>query len=346
MAPEEITPAWLTSVLGAEVCAVTQDRIGDGLVGMNLRLGIEYADDPGERPRSLVIKLPSPDPTSRATGVAMRNYEREVLFYRDVASTVSIRVAQCHFAEWDPASGDFALLLEDLSPAAQGDQVRGCSVDQARTAVLELAKLHGPRWDDPSLYDIEWLGRRSGPEDAERLSELWAMLVPGFLGAFARHLSSDAIELIETFGPRLGAWVDGRTGPWALTHGDYRLDNLMFATPGGGYPVAAVDWQTPGHGPPIADVSYFLGAGVLPHERREIERPLLAEYGQALDEFGVSVDAAWLWEQYRRDAFSGVIMSVLASQIVGVSERSEAMFTAMATRHTQHAIDLDALSLI
>ena len=38
----------------------------------------------------------------------------------------------------------------------------------------------------------------------------------------------------------------------------------MFAGPTGGSPVAAVDWQTPGHGLGITDVSYFLGAGLLP----------------------------------------------------------------------------------
>jgi 2-methylcitrate dehydratase PrpD len=39
-------------------------------------------------------------------------------------------------------------------------------------------------------------------------------------------------------------------------------------------------------------------------------------------------------------------MSVIASQIVGTSERSEAMFAAMATRHAQHALDLDSESLL
>jgi hypothetical protein len=39
-------------------------------------------------------------------------------------------------------------------------------------------------------------------------------------------------------------------------------------------------------------------------------------------------------------------MSVVASQIVGGSERSEAMFAAMATRHTRHALDVNAESLI
>jgi hypothetical protein len=120
----------------------------------------------------------------------------------------------------------------------------------------------------------------------------------------------------------------------------------MFASPEGGYPVAAVDWQTPGHGPPLGDVSYFLGAGLLPPDRREVECRLLDEYAEALTAYGVDVDRDWLWHHYRRDAFAGVVMAVIASQIVGASGRSEAMFAAMATRHAQHALDLDALSLV
>ena len=39
-------------------------------------------------------------------------------------------------------------------------------------------------------------------------------------------------------------------------------------------------------------------------------------------------------------------MAVIASQLVGSNERSEAMFAAMATRHAQHVIDLDSESLL
>ena len=63
-------------------------------------------------------------------------------------------------------------------------------------------------------------------------------------------------------------------------------------------------------------------------------------------EYGVDVDSGELWLQYRRDAYAGVVMSVIASQIVGTSDRSEAMFAAMATRHAQHVIDLESESLL
>ncbi|MFZ9629667.1 MAG: phosphotransferase [Ilumatobacteraceae bacterium] len=342
MDPSGITSAWLSSVLGGDVELVGSTRIGDGLVGMNLRLELRAA---AGLPDRLIAKLPSPDPTSRATGAALRNYEREVKFYRDIAPTVDIRVARCFHGEWDPTDHDFVLLLEDLAPAQQGDQVAGCSVEHARVAVLELARLHGPRWGDTTLDDIEFLERRSG-EAAAQLQTIYGMFMPGFLATYSRYLDRDAVDLIEQFASRVAEWVDGRDLPRTVTHGDYRLDNLMFESASGGYPVAAVDWQTPGHGQATADVSYFLGAGPLTEDRRRVERELVDEYLDALSRYDVTVDADHFWHHYARDAFGGVIMSVVASQIVGSNERSEAMFAAMAVRHTRHALDLDARSLV
>ena len=344
MGPGDVTAEWLSEVLGAEVGRVEQQRIGDGLVGMNLRLRVLDSDP--SLPSSVVVKLPSPDPTSRATGLTMRTYEREVRFYRDVAPTVDIRMPRCHHAEWDPPTGDFALVLEDISPSEPGDQIAGCTIERARRVVAELAKLHGPRWDDPTLADIDWLNRRTGPDDSAQLKALWEWVFPGFVQTYAPYLTSDALTLVERFGGALFDWVEGRSGPRAVTHGDFRLDNLLFGTAEGVPPVTVVDWQTPGHAPPISDVSYFLGAGPLPPDRAEHERSLLATYGESLATYGIDLDEGWAWEQYRREAFSGVIMAVIASQVVGRNDRSEAMFVAMATRHLQHALDLDALALV
>ncbi len=342
MTPEGLTDSWLSSVLGVDVRVVSTSRIGDGLVGMNIRLTI---DSDGSIPPTLIAKLPSPDPISRATGIGLRNYEREVGFYLEVAPTVDIRVPRCYHAEWFAQTGDFVLLMEDLAPAEQGNQVSGCDADRARTAVLELAKLHGPRWDDPTLDDVEWLNRRS-PGDSQQLAVLWSMFFPGFMSTYGSYLSADAERVVQRFGDQIACWVDGREPPSTVTHGDYRLDNLMFAGPEGGATIAAVDWQTPGHGCGVTDVSYFLGAGVMPEVRRRIERQLVDDYGQALAAYGVAVDPDQLWRQYRRDAYAGVVMAVIASQIVGTSSRSEAMFAAMATRHAQHVLDLDCESVL
>lgn len=343
MGPEDVTADWLSGVLDAEVTSVDPSPIGDGLVGMNLRVRLQGASD---APASVVVKLPSLDPTSRNSGVTLRNYEREVKFYEQIASTVDIRVPHRYHGDWDETTGDFVLVLEDMAPAEQGDQVAGCDLARARGAVAELARLHGPRWDDPSLSEHEWLSRRTSDDDAAQLQMFYLMVFPGFAATYRDELSTEAFELAEAFGRRVAEWVNGRAGPESVTHGDYRLDNLLFATSDGGPPVTAVDWQTVGQGPPVADLAYFCGAGLLPDARRAVERSLVELYASSLAEYGVEIDESWLWEQYRRDAFAGVIMAVVASQVVGRSERSTAMFTAMATRHLQHAIDLDSLAAL
>ena len=330
--------------MGGEDGAIESTRIGDGLVGLNLR--VRLLDAAPELPDSVVIKLPSTDQTSRATGIALRNYEREVKFYLQVAHTVDIRVPKCHFGEWDESTGDFTLVLEDMAPAEQGDQVTGCSVERAEAAVDELALLHAPRWDDPTLHDIDWLGRRTSTEAVTGVAALWSMFHEPFLETYAKYLSTEQVDLSHAFGLRILDWMGDREGPLAITHGDYRLDNLLFGTPAGGPAVTAVDWQTPGHGPPVADLAYFLGAGLLSDERSIAERSLLDRYADALAERSVDVASSWLWTQYCRESFGGVVMAVVASQVVGGNARSESMFAAMATRHLQHALDTGALDLI
>ncbi len=52
------------------------------------------------------------------------------------------------------------------------------------------------------------------------------------------------------------------------------------------------------------------------------------------------------WDGYRRHAFGGIVMDVIAAMVVQRTERGDEMFTAMANRHAAHALDLDALDLL
>ena len=344
MRAEEITSDWLSTVLGGEVGPISADRIGDGHIGVNVRIAMPDAQ-PG-LPRSVVVKLPATDETSLNTAAMLRHYERETRFYTELAGTVDMRVPACFHGEWTAETNAFVLVLEDMAPARQGDQIAGCTLEQAQVAVRELAKLHGPRWDDPALFEIDWIERDKGEESANSLTVMWQLFFPGFAGTYRSHLSVEEFELAEGFGELIGRWRGGRTGPKSITHGDYRLDNMLFATPEGGPPVTVVDWQTPAHGDPIVDLSYFIGAGLLPPDRRAHERELVAVYLESLATYGIELDEVWVWEQYRREAFAGLVVAAMASQIVTLNDRSEAMFGAMAQRHLRQALDLDSASLI
>ena len=134
--PEDLTPSWLTGALtvsrvldGARVVNVTFHPIGTGQMCDCVRLDVDY-DRPTDAPRSIVAKLPAADETSRATAKALHSYETEVRFYQQLAAELPIRTPHAYYAEIDVESASFVLLLEDLAPARQGDQLRGCSVER------------------------------------------------------------------------------------------------------------------------------------------------------------------------------------------------------------------------
>ena len=333
-------------VFGADVKAGAPQRIGEGQVGMNLRYSLR--SDDAAVPSSVVVKLASPDPTSRATGISLRNYEREVRFYKELIDTIDVRSPRCWFADWNAEGGDIVIVLEDMAPCEQGDQIRGCTLDEARLAVDQLVKMQGPRWNDPALWDIDWLQRRTDASDTDRLSGLIAMVLPGFLDTYTdailRDVGPGGLEFLETLAKSIPWYVAQKDEPFTIVHGDFRLDNLLFSTPAGGAPCAVVDWQTPGHGNGIADLAYFIGAGLLPEDRRAHEWTLVDQYTTGIASYGHEVDPEWVRAHYRREAISGVIMAVVASQIVGRTERGDKMFEVMATRHLLQGIENGAFN--
>jgi aminoglycoside phosphotransferase (APT) family kinase protein len=143
----------------------------------------------------------------------------------------------------------------------------------------------------------------------------------------------------------LGGYLADHGGPRTVTHGDYRLDNLLIHPTTG--EVAVVDWQTCTVGNPMADVAYFIGAGLLPRDRREHEQDLVHTYLHDLTAAGVDqVDDDAAWTDYRRGTWAGLVMAVGASMVVERTDRGDQMFLAMASRHAAHAVDLDAAALL
>jgi aminoglycoside phosphotransferase (APT) family kinase protein len=235
----------------------------------------------------------------------------------------------------------FTLVLEDLAPARQGDQIAGASDEQILLAVENLAGLHAPRWGDPTLADIEWLRTSGG--DAIAFVE---MVTPMFVERYQHRLSDQARRVFETFGARSGAWIEGEPSTRTLVHGDYRLDNLMFATPTGGAPVSAVDWQTIGVGSGPRDLAYLLGNSAEPEARRRHEPEALARYRDAMADLGVALTAEEVTEMYRHGSFQGPFITMLGSIAVGQTDRGDDMFMAMAERSAAQILDLDALDLL
>ena len=347
----DVTPEWLTDVLG-RAGALTQGvavrsfesaPIGTGQMADTTRFTLTL-DEPGAGPESVVGKFASADDQSRGTGLALRAYEIEVRFYREVAARIGARVPAVYLAEVEPDTGWFTLVMEDIAGAAQGDQIAACSPDIAAAVLDEMAGLHAPCWEAPELEGLEWLNRAT-PESDGFLLSLVPSLLPGFLERYADTLAPEHQEVCRLFVEHLPAYLRLRGGPRTASHGDFRLDNLLFQ-PGNPRPVV-VDWQTAAWGGASVDVAYFIGGCLGTEDRRAHEQELLAQYHDALRRRGVrDYSLARLRADSRRDTFAGILMAIVASMVVQRTERGDLMFLTSATRHAQHALDAEAPALL
>jgi hypothetical protein len=351
--PTALTPDWLTRALqhagvleDAVVTAAQLTPVGTGQMCDSARLSLTF-DRPTDAPATIVAKLPAADPTSRATARSLRSYEIEVRFYQQLAPTLPIRTPEIFYGDIDVETASFVLLMEDLAPARQGDQLTGCTPTEAAVAIDELVRLHAPRWGDPTLADLDWLHR--DPEQSRMfMLGLLPMLWTNFRERYAERLGPDVHEAGEALFTSLESFLNAASEPWTVVHGDYRLDNLLFSTSGDAAgSVAVVDWQTCAHGPAMNDVAYFIGAGLTPADRRACEADLVRRYHTALVAAGVR-EYGWdrCWEDHRRGTWAGLIMAVAASMLVEQTERGDEMFLTMAHRHARHALDLDAAALL
>jgi MOSC domain-containing protein YiiM len=347
---DDLTAAWLEEALDAgPVAGFRLEQIGTGQMSRNHRVFVDYAGEPhggpptvDRGPPTAVLKTASPDENSRSSGVGLGVYEREVRFYRELAPRLGGPLAGCHAAVFEPDGGWFTLLLEDAAPAVQGDQIAGCSVEQARLAVRELARLHAPVFGDPELGATPWLNQPNPLHQA-----VMTPLLAAFLERYGDRVTAEHQDVCRRFVASLDGWVADRRPPLGLVHGDYRLDNMLFGGPDAPRPFIVVDWQTVSWGAAFTDLPYFLGASLSVEDRRSAEQLLVREYFDALQAHGVR-GVSWedCWDGYRRQCFLGLLMTIGPAVLVERTERGDEMFMSAVARFAQQVLDLDALELL
>jgi aminoglycoside/choline kinase family phosphotransferase len=348
--PDQLTPEWLSLVfeksgLSARVRSLQATPVGTGQMADNYRLALELEAPSDDAPGSVVVKVSSADPTSRASGAA-GGYATEVRFYQDLADDAGIRTPHCYHADISEAQDVFVLVLEDLAPAEQGDQIRGCDVAEAKLALDDLAALHASHWCDAGLDAFDWLNRVT-PEIAAFFTTVMQTATEGFIERYETRLAPGDPEVLRQFADCASTWLVQRPERFGLVHGDYRLDNLLFGTEAGGAPVAAVDWQTLSIALPGRDVGYFLGNSLASLDRRKHEEELVRGYHDALTSRGVA-DYSFddCFGDYRLGHFQGPLVTVLGAMAVIQTDRGDDMFMAMCSRTCQAIRDLDSASLL
>lgn len=344
-----ITAERLTEVLRGEghdvvVSAVAVEPVGTGQMGASYRLTPTYAGaGGGDLPATFVAKVPGGNPEARATAAGA--YRTEVRFYERLAPTVAVRVPRCHHAWCTDDGTDFLLLLEDLAPAVQGDQLAGCTVDQAVAAARTLAGLHGPRWCDPTLSDPDGAGLAAVDGDqAGLLADVLGPMTDVFVDRMGPRLAAEDREVLAQVPAVAGRWLLGRSERFAPVHGDLRADNLMFGPDG---TVTAVDWQTVSLGLPARDLAFLCATSLTVDDRRAHEGEVVSAYWDALRAYGVTdhpLDECL--DDYRYALLQAPLIIVLGCAVAAPTERGDAMFLAMARRACTAIRDHDPFALL
>jgi hypothetical protein len=323
--------------------------IGTGQMARSARITLRW-DGPSDLPASVVVKVPSADPETAAFAFAQGGYLTELRFYRDIAPTVGCRVPGCHRTEYRPDDLEFALVMEDIAGAEQGDQFAGLRPEQLDLAIEQAVRLHAPRYGDPTLGRAFAGpdGRASATADLADFAQLaYAASVEVMLDRLGDGLDDEVIEAFRTATPHIARWAHSRPTAETVVHGDLRGDNLLFGDGTSAPEVVVVDWQTVRPGPAAVDLAYLIAGSVPePSDRADLEPDLVVGYVDRMAAAGVTLDRDTFWTEYRLGSIWGLLITAVATMQAARNDRGDALFTLMAQRHGWQAVHLEPLALL
>lgn len=353
--PAGFTRELLTTLLRAhgclpasgEVTTVAQSQIGagTGMMAELARLTLTYSGDSGLAPKTLVAKFSSQNPTNREISMSYNLYERETRFFQEVAPNIQTTTPAVYFAGF---KGDrFLILMQDLASHEVGSQVVGADLEQTELAIDELVKLHAPLLGKTDA--LTWVPTIYDSYHADNMVAFCEIGGPVTQEKFASVLADEYVERFSEFSaalPTLQQFMNA--GPTTLCHGDYRMENLLYASGQGTREVVVIDWQGPLRARGMNDVSLFLAQSTQTSVRRDHEHALIERYVKGLAAEGVaSSSVAEAFEEYRRSIlYNWVYVTVVAGTLDTSDPTAYAWMAQMVERQSAASDDLGVFQLL
>lgn len=356
--PSQLTSDWLTAKLraagavkDATVTGFDQVSLGEGVGMLSVlnRVTLRYDREEAGAPATVIAKFPTLSEANRPVADAMRVYEREAVFLRDIGPKTAAALPGVYAVDLELPSGEFVLLMEDLGAYRMGDQVAGCGADEARTILDAVVPVHAAFWADTDRPELAFAPRIDG--DMQRIG-MSGMCVTGwdtFIERFGQHVPQAVQDAKERYLSQCEE-LHYRMGrlPQTLAHGDLRLDNIMFGTAPGHRPAVVLDWQGVIVSAAVQDVAYLLTQNLTIEMRRAHEAELLAHYHGRLTDHGVK---DYPFERFLADYHLAALYLFIYAVVIGgtldpSNERGLAFMAQLTDRACAAIVDHDLLSLL
>ena len=345
----DITPAWLTRILtesslsNAQVADIELQAIGAGNASDTRRIIIRSRKDRADAPTSLICKFHPAQEEQRLGAAALGTFAREAGSYAMIKERKACRIPQPYLLAYD--EGHLNLITEDLSQAARpGDQIAGCDATDAQAVIRQIARLHGSFACPEQSAMPPWLMRMSMM--GELFSEVimtGAALAPERFGDL---LSAQQYSTITECANLTAKWYQL---PWrhlTITHGDLRVDNVLFQESSPDREAVLIDWQLTGLRNPMYDLAYFTASSLSTEDRREHEQRLLTGYLEEVETNLPGYSEQQAIADYRLTMIASLTMNLLATAVLPRTPAANTLILALLQRGIAAAEDWDALAAI
>lgn len=343
---QDLSAFWIEGVLhhagysDAAVASFEAKPIGAGNVSDTVRVALTYRSET-DAPSSIVCKFRCSDAQAHAHGIGSGSYGREVNSYRALhAAGYNFGIPRVFWV--DGHAENVNLVMEDLSVGTRaGNQVAGCSVTDARSVVVELAKLHSAFLPMPQADAPDWAMTMAAT--AEYWTGAIAQGLPVVRETAAERLGAAGMAVVERAVELALAWYRLPVERGALTHGDPRVDNIIFRDRADGPEAIIIDWQMTGWRSPMHDVGYFLSGSVSIEDRRAAEADLLDAYADIVGDVYPrdAIDA-----DYRLQLPSGLMTTLAAYGVLPMTPEVDALLIALLRRNVAAVADWRSLEAI
>jgi aminoglycoside phosphotransferase (APT) family kinase protein len=164
------------------------------------------------------------------------------------------------------------------------------------------------------------------------------------LERYRGRLSDAELEIIAAAGELVRPWHLMPQSRLSLTHGDPRVDNVLFEPIDGGWGAVLIDWQVIGLRNPMYDVGYFLSGSLTVPDRRAHEQRLLEHYLNEFAVAGPTYPSAEALEDYRTQVMSGLMITTGAIAVLPDVEPVNRLILALLERNCAAVSDWDAVT--